>query len=424
MEESREEKLRRWLEEKKAAKRAEAAAKSAVVGGGGASSVKRSRPSEQQQQQQPLKTPTTATASRRVEKHTTSKGAAEGGGALFSRFGAVADEQQTPVQQNSSRGQQKVVSSALKTPVQRSSHQQPMELKTPSNQRPDTSTSQESLDRRRRLLERTTLVPSARKQPAATAVPASAEKRRGGGGEDAPSSVSRRQERESVGSTLSARRKEAVSRATEVHNAIDMGDVSAVREKMAMIEATMTQWAYMTMRAEKAVEKQLQDGAEQLLRAWALVSEARSAQLQQAMESLKQAQMQRLEDQLAAQYEHLLPLVPVISEFVANYEQLVQSIYSTTHVLPVLGHVGQVDENVLCKELALMDGAFNVVETKEAQELIHIADELSLMASYVKEEFELLKRCRELLIEVELRMGQRRSAWVEDIQNRQIKARK
>ena len=237
--ESREAKLKRWLEEKKTRLQAEreekelrqpgSVARSSTVKRGG--SVARRRVASSAA---PQATPNTAISRRR-------------GGGEFSRFGATEDSMATPVQNNSSSSRRQAPSSNLKTPTNRGT---------------DSLTSQESLDKRRAFLERKTLSSSSRKTGSRSVVRQGQSSTRkqlqvdresiGGASSlsTSSSSVKKRAQPDSV--SRSARRREAVSRTTRSAN-VDMADVAHVRETLFFAETVLLQWAYLEARIERVI---------------------------------------------------------------------------------------------------------------------------------------------------------------------------
>ncbi len=355
---SREEQLRRWLEEKKAAKEQ-------------MSSVKRgTRPPPSA-----LQTPTTATSRRAQTRQPPPSGTA----AQFSRFGAVETEQQTPVQ-----GTRK-----------HAAEPRGSELKTPTGRRTDAATAgreESSVDRRRAALQRTATA-SARKEPLASASKASARKQPEEGG------------------SMSERRREAVARTGTGSAPVDMQTLQQQREQLALMEHVLLQWAYLTARAERAAAKQEQAAREQLRGVWGYVNEMRSRALAGSMEAVKQQQARQLQTQLQVQYDHLLPLASHVDQFVANYQQLTDSIASASHALPLAAGAAPADEAAIVAALQALDG--RLAPPAAAASVVAVSSEVSRAAAVAKTELEALLKCRELLLALEMRLMQQRSIIID-----------
>lgn len=276
MEESREEKLRRWLEEKKA-------------------NLALQQQQQQHQQQKStvkrgtrpvvLETPSTATTAARRQQQPQQNPPSTA--QRFARFGGAETEQQTPVQ-----GVR-----AKKPP------QQAEPVQTPTGRAPDSSVSRESLDRRRALLQRTTLADrSSQKDRTASS--------RSSITAATPTSVTRASARKQLPmgeESLSARRREAVAR-TAGFVSVDMSDVSQLRESLSALEHVLLQWAFATARLERAAEKQQQQSEvfvlpscllccnskqpiqKELRAVWGAVNEQRSRALAADMEAARHRQ--------------------------------------------------------------------------------------------------------------------------------------
>jgi hypothetical protein len=164
--------------------------------------------------------------------------------------------------------------------------------------------------------------------------------------------------------SLSARRREAVSRSGLERSVVDMGDVQQLRDHLAHLEHVLLQWAYATARAERAAEKQQVLAEAQLRAVWASVNQQRSRALAGEMEAARQTQAQQLQDRLQVQYDHLLPIAPAVEEFVRNYSQLSESIASTMHALPV--SEGSCDEGKLVDALKELEKHLTLPESAAA----------------------------------------------------------
>jgi hypothetical protein len=105
------------------------------------------------------------------------------------------------------------------------------------------------------------------------------------------------------------------------------------------------------------------------------------------------------------QYEHLLPLNDSVNNFIQFYNQLADAIFSTTHVLPYSSSADvSVNEKEIENSLKKLDGVF--VPSEKSQEMISVGNQLTKTASIVAEEFDTLKQCRNLLIQVEYKLCQ------------------
>ena len=400
MEETREEKLRRWLEEKKAAKRAAASQQQQQSSYHHSSSVKRpvgsvSRSESVRRSNQPLQTPTTETYKKRQSTTSTAAG-------NFSRF-QQQSEQQTPVGRGNSYTSS---SSSKKTPSQRTSSS--FVLKTPTNQRTDSSVSQESLDRRRRILEKKTLSSSTRKASSSSNRPESSRKR-------TESSAKKQLPLEDSTSkqTLSARRRAAISR-TEEPTSVDLHDLSQMREYLMMLETVLLQWTYMNVRLDSVMEKQKRVAEKQLLSVWAYLNTIRSEALVSMLSMMKQSQAQQLHDQLEVQFNHFLPLSPKIAQFVRNYEKLSDSISSTKHVLPI--HAGS--EEDIVNELAALEKEF--AQVQDIEEAVSFGQDMERLGKEVREELEALKKCKEFLLKNEYEAAARRSLLISQLEHADV----
>lgn len=234
MEESREDKLRRWLEEKKAnlAKEQQSALKRGAA--------------------RPLETPKTAARQQQAQQPVSTA-------QKFSRFGSAEGEQQTPLQGARAKKQ--------------------LEQKTPTGRSSSSAVNDSSVDKRRALLQRTTL--SSAQKPAPPSASSSRSTTSRSSVLSTPSSVTRG----------SARKQLLVDRGSMTSfGTIDMGDVAQLREQLMMLEHAMLQWSYATARLERAAEKQQQQSERELRAVWGAANEERSRALAGAMEEAKQRQ--------------------------------------------------------------------------------------------------------------------------------------
>lgn len=387
MEETREEKLRRWLEEKKAAKRAAADSSSRPADGpSGSSTVKRSRQ-------------TTAAA----PPSATPKGSASS----FARF-----EQQTPVGRTSRP--------ELKTPQQQQQRQNPSsELKTPVQQRTDSLTSNESLDRRRRVLERSTLVSgSVRKEPLHShrkdvSTTARKEVRPPAPAVVAPAQTPTGSARKAVGdgSASAQRRRREALMAPLVE--VDVHDLQMLRDHLALVETVLLQWSFLNIRLQRALERQRESAREQLLRVWGDINVARSEALTVSMEVVRERSARMLNTQLDAQYRHLLPLEERVRCFVDHYAGLWKSVYATTHHLPAApGSV--VDMARVRAELSALDAQLGeVLGSQGVHAMLEYARSVAAVSELAQAEFDVLQQCKGLVGGVEKRLLHKRSILVQ-----------
>lgn len=422
MEETREEKLKRWLEEKKAAKRAADSASSTAgassaraAAGGGNSSVKRTRPAAVAA---PAETPKASGA--------------------FARF-----EQQTPLQRNSRAS----ASSALKTPQQQQQQhhsaapgthsKQWADVTTPHAQQqrpPDDSVTEQSLDRRRRLLERTTLTASSavktrppdsaaktstvRKMPRPTPSAAAAA--------SVPQSASKQQPPQhksgDAEGPLSARRREAVSRAAAARGPVDMHDLQQLRDHLAVLETVLLQWCYLNVRLDGAVARQQRAARDQLLRVWADMHATRAQTLALSVDVLRERGARTLHTQLDAQYRHLLPMGDTLLRFLDSYAQLSRSVYSTTHSLPVDTRA-PVDVASVQRALTVVDTRLTaLLDAPAVAPCLEYGRSVTALTQLVTSEYDVLAQCRALLVRAERALTRKRSVLVHMLMQRDADA--
>lgn len=406
--ESREEKLRRWLEEKKAA------SKQALNNNNNnsntaskppSSSVKRSSLMVSSTPGRELQTPTANGGHSRVLDKTPQ---------TFSR-GPTTNTTTTTTRREE------------KTPQQRMGG---WEMKTPQQQRDTAVSEQESMDRRRRLLERTTLAGStthtatkSRTQQRTSALPPTQTPVQG----SSRKSTSRATTSAATTGDVSAsvKRKEAISRAVAEPKPVDLNDLTQFREHMAVMETVLLQWAYMNARLQRTVKKREEQAREQLLLVWRDTHITQEECTALSMEIMREQNLRRLNTQLDAQYRYLLPMKERVQQFLSCYTQLYRTVYSTTHHLPVVGSSGNASAAVgSVQELEVQLGHLKapleaLLGLQGVQECITYARAVEVLAQLVASEFTVLKKCRVLLVQVERSLVRKRSLLVQLVEQQQ-----
>jgi chaperonin cofactor prefoldin len=123
---------------------------------------------------------------------------------------------------------------------------------------------------------------------------------------------------------------------------------------------------------------------------------------------------QKKQDQLRSQCAVLLPGAAEIEEFVRNFSQLSDSVASTLHALPV---ASECNEEELSAALREVSEEFSLLP-ESAPIAVQTGDDLTKTASTVREELDALLRCRELLISLELKLAQKHSAMIDEIESK------
>jgi hypothetical protein len=227
-------------------------------------------------------------------------------------------------------------------------------------------------------------------------------------------SVARRQLVPEEGS-LSVRRREAIAGGGSTSGAaVDLGELQQLRERLSSLEHVLLQWAYLAARAERAAQKQEAAGRRELAAVWGHANEVRSRALAAAMEAAREEEGEAAQAQLRAQANQLLPLTDAVEQCLVNYRQLADSVASTSHALPLPSSAPPVDEAEVTAALAALDGKLE--PPAGAAAAVAAGREAEATAGTARLEAEALRRCRELLTLLELRLMQRRSLLVDQLQ--------